>query len=234
VEDTLAPAESQSQLNEGLDVGALRYGVESRRFFKGLFEPSGQYVSGDIVFVPPNVWGLIREGSSARSAGGFYICNAPAKWQSYLEEAIPGEIKRWGHFRPGNLYDVPGIVQIDVPKSCPFSSAGRVGAKLFTNQTSWSLSVSLLVRNGEDPRNQAETKEFKLNAQQSQWQEYGSEINTYLNGIKLVGVLNGEMQAGQRMVTAADGGFDKELNTRTGVDFGFANNTFYLATREMS
>ena len=60
------------------------------------------------------------------------------------------------------------------------------GRKLFTNQSPYPLAVTLAVRKSDDPRNQAGTKDFSLPAGNSQWQEYGNNIDIYLNGINLV------------------------------------------------
>jgi hypothetical protein len=108
------------------------------------------------------------------------------------------------------------------------------GRKLFTNQSPHSMSVTLVVRQSEDPRNQAGTKEFQLPARQSQWQEYGDNIDIYLNGIKLVAVFNGQLLGQQYIVITRGSPPDNDLNTRNGVDFGYANNTFNVMTRQVN
>lgn len=106
------------------------------------------------------------------------------------------------------------------------------GRKLFTNQSPYSMNVTLVIRASEDPRNQAGTKDFQLGARQSQWQEYGNNVDIYLNGIKLAAVFNGQMIGQQYIVITRGSPLDNELNTRNGVDFGFSNNTFMLTTRQ--
>jgi hypothetical protein len=95
------------------------------------------------------------------------------------------------------------------------------------------MNVTLVVRHSEDPRNQAGTKEFQLAARQSQWQEYGNNVDIYLNGIKLIAVFNGQMLGQQYIVITRGSPLDNDLNTKNGVDFGFANNSFNLTTRQV-
>lgn len=58
------------------------------------------------------------------------------------------------------------------------------GHKLFINNSSSDLLVTLLVRQGDDPSNSAGTVVFRLNAGQQLNQSYGSDTDSiYLNGI---------------------------------------------------
>jgi hypothetical protein len=108
------------------------------------------------------------------------------------------------------------------------------GRKLFTNQSPYGMNVTLVVRANADPRNTAGTKEFYLNGNQSQWQEYGNNIDVFLNGIKLTAVFNGQMLGQQYIVITRGSPLDDQLNTRNGVDFGFDKNTFLVSTRQVS
>lgn len=108
------------------------------------------------------------------------------------------------------------------------------GRKLFTNQSPYGMSVTLIVRSQGDPRNTAGTVDFYLQPAQSQWHEYGNNDDIFLNGIKLVAVFNGEMLAQQYIVVTRSSPLDDALNMRNGVDFGFANNTFFISTRQVS
>lgn len=108
------------------------------------------------------------------------------------------------------------------------------GRKLFTNIGPHTLAVTLVVRASEDPRNQAGTKEFSLGPHHSQWQEYGNNVDIYLNGIKLVALFNGQMQGQQYIVIDRGSTLDDQLNTRNGVDFFFTNGTFNLSTRQVN
>jgi hypothetical protein len=107
------------------------------------------------------------------------------------------------------------------------------GRKLFTNNSPCVMNITLLVRASVDPRNQAGSKEFKLGPKESQWQEYGNNVDIYLNGIKLVALLNGSMLGQQIIVITRGSPVDNQLNTCNGVDFSFANNSFGLSTRQV-
>lgn len=108
------------------------------------------------------------------------------------------------------------------------------GLKLFTNTTGYGITVTLVIRKSDNPRNTAGTKDFSLTLGQSSWQEYGNDIDIYLNGIKLAAFLKGEMIGQQYIVIDRSSSLDNALNTRNAVDFGYANNTFYISTREVS
>lgn len=108
------------------------------------------------------------------------------------------------------------------------------GRKLFTNRTPYNLEVSLRVRASEDPRNNAGTVDFDMASLQSKWQEYGNNVDIYLNGINLVAVFDGQIQAQQYLVVTRGSQLDNQLNMNNGVDFGFANSAFYISTRQVS
>jgi hypothetical protein len=107
------------------------------------------------------------------------------------------------------------------------------GRKVFTNNTQYGLNVTLVIRKSADPRDEAGTKSFALARNQSSTQEYGDSINIYLNGIKLAAVLNGELIGQQYIVITRGSDLDNRLNMNNGVDFGYANQTFYLSTRQV-
>lgn len=106
------------------------------------------------------------------------------------------------------------------------------GKKLFTNRTPYLLAVTLVVRASEDPRNQAGSKDFMLGAQEHRWEEYGNNIDIYLNGIKLVATYDGQMVAQQYIVILRSSPLDNQLNMRNAVDFGYQNGSFQLSTRQ--
>jgi hypothetical protein len=108
------------------------------------------------------------------------------------------------------------------------------GRKLFTNASPYDLQVTLVIRRSANPRDQAGTKDFPLQSKQSLWQEYGNNIDIYLNGIKLAGFLRGDLIAQQQIVIDRGSSLDNQLNMKNGVDFGFANNAFTMTTRQVS
>lgn len=108
------------------------------------------------------------------------------------------------------------------------------GRKLFTNQSPYALLVTLTVRRNDDPRNAAGTKEFHILPRQSQWQEYGDNINIYLNGITIAAQGEGVAATQQHTVIVRGSALDNELNTRNGVDIGFDNDAYFLSTRQVN
>lgn len=107
------------------------------------------------------------------------------------------------------------------------------GRKLFTNNSPYLMFVTLVIRKSADPRDKAGTKDFQLPSRQSQWQEYGNNIDIYLNGIDLTAVANGARLGNQYIVITRGSPLDNQLNMFNAVDFGFANNTFYVTTRQV-
>lgn len=108
------------------------------------------------------------------------------------------------------------------------------GRKLFTNKSGYAMSVTLMIRASEDPRHQAGTKEFWLDAGQSAWQEYGNNIDIYLNGFGLQAVENGAIRAEQSIVIVRGSPLDNELNMFNAVDFNLTNNGMFLvSTRQV-
>lgn len=108
------------------------------------------------------------------------------------------------------------------------------GRKLFTNDGPHSMAVTLVIRASEDPHNQAGTKEFRLDARQSQWQDYGNDRDIYLNGIKLIASFQGQMLGQQYIVITRGSPLDNELNMRNGVNFRFEGGSFMLSTRQVN
>src|SRR5688572_30539250 len=108
------------------------------------------------------------------------------------------------------------------------------GRKLFTNISPYRSDVTLIVRRSEDPRNTAGTKEFSLEPRQSSWQEYGDNVNIYLNGIKLVSMFKGEIIGQQHIVIVRGSDLDNQLNTKNAVDFTFSNGSILISTHQFN
>jgi hypothetical protein len=107
------------------------------------------------------------------------------------------------------------------------------GRKIFTNATPYKMNVTLVIRKSADPRDQAGTKDFSLSTGESSWQEYGNSVDIYLNGVKLAAYFNGELVGQQYIVIVRGSPLDNQLNMKNGVDFGFANGSFYMTTRQV-
>ena len=107
------------------------------------------------------------------------------------------------------------------------------GRKIFTNATPYNMNITLVIRKSENPRDQAGTKDFSLTKGQSSWQEYGNNVDIYLNGVKLAAYFDGELVGQQYIVIVRGSTLDNQLNMNNGVDFGFANGSFYITTRQV-
>ena len=107
------------------------------------------------------------------------------------------------------------------------------GRKFFSNLSQYPLAVTLAIRRSEDPRDQAGMKDFSLPPHGQSWQDYGNNIDIYLNGINLIALSNGAMLGQQYVVITRGSALDNELNRFNAVDFNFAHNTFYVSTRQV-
>ncbi len=108
------------------------------------------------------------------------------------------------------------------------------GRKLFTNRSPRGMNVTLIVRASADPRNTAGTESFYLNPGQSEWHDYGNTIDIYLNGIKLIAAVDGDMMSQQYVVIIRGSPLDDALNRNNGVDFDISGFNFSLSTRQVT
>ncbi len=109
------------------------------------------------------------------------------------------------------------------------------GLKQFTNQSPYPMSVTLVVRAGDDPKDHGTDTTFSLKGHETQWQSYGDNTNIYLNGIKLRAAVPGEIDAQQAIVITRGSTLDDALNTKNAVDFNFDQEqwSFTLSTRQV-
>ncbi len=109
------------------------------------------------------------------------------------------------------------------------------GLKQFTNHSPYPLSVTLVVRAGDDPRDHGTNTTFSLDSKETQWQSYGDDTNIYLNGIRLSATVPGEIDAQQAIVITRGSPLDDALNTKNAVDFNFDQQqwSFTLSTRQV-
>ncbi|KAB1078337.1 hypothetical protein [Methylobacterium soli] len=112
--------------------------------------------------------------------------------------------------------------------------AAVAGRKLFSNRSSYAIAVTLVIRASDDPRHQAGVTEFRLNAGETRWEDYGNAVDIYLNGIKLVASFSSQLVAQQYLVIGRGSPLDNALNCNNGVDFSFRDYTFLLSTRQVS
>lgn len=91
----------------------------------------------------------------------------------------------------------------------------KVAEKTFVNNTLSTLQITIFVREGEQPYNQDGTVSFSLNPGETKIISYGNDINTFLNGIILFTIFNGDLFSSVKFVTINSSELDNLLNTNT-------------------
>lgn len=102
------------------------------------------------------------------------------------------------------------------------------GVKTFTNQTGSILSMTLLIRAGDNPANYAGTTAFTLNPGEVKTIEYGDSTNIYVNGYVLVSAFSGEIFTRQEAVTVRGSPLDNQLNTNSKFDVAMQAGTIVI------
>ncbi len=103
------------------------------------------------------------------------------------------------------------------------------GTKTFVNNTPSPVSVSLFVRQGDNPANQLGTTAFTLTKGQQTQIQYGSSSNPFLNGYSLVAGFSGDVFNQDATVTSRGSSLDNQLNTNSVIEINFANNSFSIS-----
>jgi hypothetical protein len=107
------------------------------------------------------------------------------------------------------------------------------GIKWFTNKSAYALTVTLLIRDRDNPNDQAGNKQFTLAPSESQWQEYGNDVDIYLNGFKLLASHDGSLVAQQDIVVIRGSPLDDQLNMFNAVDFVGENWGYSIDTHQV-
>ena len=100
--------------------------------------------------------------------------------------------------------------------------------KLFKNGSDKQIKVTLFVRAGDNPANSAGNQSFDLGPHQQSWVTYGNNQNIYLNGLSVVSLFDGELEAEQQFVIKRGGPLDNVLNKNNVVQVLFDNGVFHL------
>lgn len=105
--------------------------------------------------------------------------------------------------------------------------------KYFFNNTGWTLSVALVVREGDDPRHQVPgEKTFSLESQRGAWHSYGDGQTPYLNGIRVSAFKNGGLVSIQEFVIVRGSELDDQLNRFNAVTIEPANGQMTIVTSQ--
>jgi hypothetical protein len=103
------------------------------------------------------------------------------------------------------------------------------GIKLFINSTGVDLDVTLKVRSGSDPNNNAPDEYFFLAQNTQKEVSYGNQANIYLNGIDLIASGGGDIRQRTDIVITRGSYLDDLLNRHNTVNFqgiGFSFTTW--------
>jgi hypothetical protein len=101
-------------------------------------------------------------------------------------------------------------------------------AKTFVNKSSLPISISLFVRQGDNPANQAGTTSFDLKPSETRKVQYGNSTDIYVNGYSLTAGFSGDVFSQDATVTARGSSLDNQWNTNSVVEINFANNGFSI------
>jgi hypothetical protein len=94
------------------------------------------------------------------------------------------------------------------------------GVKLFVNNTSVNLKVTIYIRNGQDPGGgNAGTQAFAVPAHGKVQQTYGNDTNTFLNGISFFADDGTQAVDGAELVITRSGQLDNLLNQNNTIEF---------------
>ncbi|RZK28392.1 MAG: hypothetical protein EOO61_22110 [Hymenobacter sp.] len=104
-----------------------------------------------------------------------------------------------------------------------------MSAKTFINQTPYPLNITLTVRSGDTPGNEAGTQEFALTPLQSQFYTYCPDnTNPYLDGLVAVIDSAGSIIASQQAVTIRSSAVDDALNRNNTLSFSLQGQSLVV------
>jgi hypothetical protein len=101
-------------------------------------------------------------------------------------------------------------------------------AKTFTNHAPSTISVSLFVRQGDNPANQAGTTSFDLKSGETKKVAYGNSSDIYVNGYSLVAGFSGDVFNQDATVTSRGSSLDNQWNTNSIFEINFTQNAFSI------
>ena len=88
------------------------------------------------------------------------------------------------------------------------------GVKVFNNRSQSDVDVTLLIRAGSDPSEQAGEQNIRLKAGESRKVTYGTDTDSiFLNGLRIVAEVNGSIVDQTQRVSQRGSSFDNVLNT---------------------
>jgi len=101
--------------------------------------------------------------------------------------------------------------------------------KTFVNSSPATLVITIFIREGTNPVNQDGSETFTLAPGESLLVEYGTEINTFLNGFVLFTIFAGDLYSKVQFTTVQSSELDNLLNENDTITFTKVN-TDYVVT----
>jgi hypothetical protein len=103
-----------------------------------------------------------------------------------------------------------------------------MGAKTFINNSSYTLSVMLTVRQGDQPGHVFSVNSFSIGPNGTLAVQYSGDNNPYLDGISVNAVGNGNIITSQNSVNTRGSAVDNALNTNNTVSFAIQNTSILI------
>ncbi len=102
------------------------------------------------------------------------------------------------------------------------------GTKTFVNHAPSGVSVSLFVRQGDNPSNQAGTTSFDLKPGETKKVQYGNSSDVFVNGYSLVSGFGGDVFNQDATVTSRGSSLDNQWNTNSVFEINLSQNIFTI------
>ena len=93
------------------------------------------------------------------------------------------------------------------------------GVKTFINLSNYELHITIYVRHGPDPHNQARDQDVDIGPGASEIVWYGNESDIYLNGFQIVGMIGGDVTFTRHIVIDRGSKLDNALNMNNTLTF---------------
>ncbi|SFT27050.1 hypothetical protein [Paenibacillus sp. BC26] len=103
------------------------------------------------------------------------------------------------------------------------------GLKTFVNNTGAALDITLFIRAGFEPYNQYGTESFTLGPFGTEEVAYGDDDNTFLNGILLFTIFEGDLYSKMQFVVTLESTLDALLNTNSTLTYTLSNTDYVLS-----
>lgn len=98
--------------------------------------------------------------------------------------------------------------------------------KIFNNKTDKDVALTLYIREGDDPGDSAGTKDVNLPPFETQVVNDYNKQETYLNGLVITALFNGEVMSRQEFVVTRGSELDNKLNQNDTIDIVYENGYF--------